>query len=148
MNTNTARTAVVVATVLAAWLLGIVHGVRQAEAAQAAREGEITLVGCIELERDYRARKQSGRGGAFGSGVGVGDEFVLTNARPAQSGRRGAAAGGPGTDYELTGRLEKDFLRYVGRQVEVIGIVEKGSGGMSAINVSLWHPVGDFCPAK
>lgn len=117
---------------------------------QAAREGEITLVGCVEMERDYRARKDAGRGGALGSGVGVGNEFILTNARPAARGRGQAVgtAGGAGTDYEITGKLEKDLLRYVGRQVEVIGTIDKGSTGLSTINVTLWHPVGDYCPGK
>lgn len=116
--------------------------------AQATREGEVALVGCVEMERDYRARKESGRGGALGSGVGVGNEFVLTNAKPAPAGRRGQAAGTSGADYEVSGKLEKDLLRYVGRQVEVIGTIEKGSGTMSSINVTLWHPVGDYCPGK
>jgi hypothetical protein len=120
-----------------------------AQSAQAMREGEVTLIGCVELERDYRARKESGRGGALGSGVGVGNEFVLTNAKAVPAGgRRGQAAGtGGGEDYQLTGKLEKDFLRHVGRQVEVIGIIEKDAS-MPKVNVSLWHPVGDYCPAK
>jgi len=138
------------AVIVLGWTLGVAHGTRkvQASQAQAARDGEVTLIGCVELERDYRARKESGRGGAFGSGVGVGNEFVLSNAKPAPGGRRGGgAAAGSGVDYQLSGKLEKDFLRYVGRQVEVIGKVETG-GTMSTINVSLWHPVGDYCPAK
>ncbi len=118
-----------------------------AQTEKPAAAGEVTMIGCVELERDYRARKQSGRGGVLGSGVGVGDEFVLTMAKPV--GRRGQPAGtGAGTDYNITGRLEKDFLRYVGRQVEVIGVIEKAGSPMPEINVSLWHPVGDFCPAK
>lgn len=144
--TRWTTTAVIV---LASWTLGVVHGNMKIQAAQeqAARDGEVTLIGCVELERDYRARKASGRTG--GGGVGVGNEFVLSSAKPAAAGRRGAGAspGAPG-DYQLTGRLEKDFLRYVGRQVEVIGSVGKGSDGMSTIDVSLWHPVGDYCPAK
>jgi hypothetical protein len=117
--------------------------------AQVAREGEVTLIGCVELERDYRARKESGRGGVLGSGVGVGNEFVLSMAKPAVAGRRGQAApgGGDGTDYQITGKMEKDFLRYVGRLVEVVGTLEKGDGAMQTVNVTLWHPVGDYCPA-
>jgi hypothetical protein len=122
-----------------------------ARPSQATREGEVTLIGCVELERDYRARKESGRGGVLGSGVGVGNEFVLTNAKPAPGGRRGqpaGTAGAPGSDYSLSGKMEKDFLRHVGRQVEVIAIVEKAGEAMPTLNVSLWHPVGDYCPAK
>lgn len=117
----------------------------------AAREGEVTLIGCVELERDYRARKAMGRGGALGSGVGVSREFVLSNAKPLPPGRRGQTvgpAGEPGTDYHIAGKLEKDFLRHVGRQVEVIGVIEKAAEGLPRVNVSLWHPVGDYCPAK
>jgi hypothetical protein len=130
---------------LAAWLAVPVL----AQAPAAARE--VTLIGCVELERDYRARKESGRGGVLGSGVGVGNEFILSMARPLPpGGRRGqvGTSAGPGTDYQLDGRLEKDLLRYVGRQVEVIGTVEKGDGAMERIAISLWHPVGDYCPTK
>ena len=111
-----------------------------------AKPAEITLVGCVEMEKDYRARKDAGRGGVLGSGVGVGNEFVLTNARPAP-GRRGAAAAGAATDYEVTGRLERDFLRHVGRQVEVVGTIEKNADGLDRIDVALWHPVSDYCPS-
>jgi len=150
-----ARWTIAAAVIMLGWTLGVAHGTLQIQAAQAAQaqaapDGEVTLIGCVELERDYRARKESGRGGLLGSGVGVGNEFVLSNARPAPSGRRGAAApaGGQSADYQLSGKLEKDFLRYVGRQVEVIGKIDKGSDALSTVTVSLWHPVGDYCPAK
>lgn len=110
-----------------------------------AQEPEIALVGCVEMEKDYRARKDAGRGGVLGSGVGVGNEFVLSNAKPAP-GRRNAGAASAATDYEVTGRLERDFLRHVGRQVEVVGTLEKNADGLDRINVSLWHPVSDYCP--
>jgi hypothetical protein len=120
-----------------------------AVAQEATKPGEITLIGCVELERDYRARKETGRGGVLGSGVGVGNEFILTNAKPVQGRNRTVGtAGAPGTDYSLTGKLESDFLRHVGRQVEVIGTVEKVENNISRVNVTLWHPVGDYCPAK
>jgi hypothetical protein len=113
--------------------------------AQAAQENEVALVGCVELERDYRARKEAGRGGVLGTGVGVGNEFVLSTAKPAPA-RVRAAQAAPAGDYEITGRLEKDFLRHVGRQVEVVGTIEKNADGIDRINVTLWHPVGDYCP--
>jgi hypothetical protein len=115
---------------------------------------EVALVGCVELERDYRARKESGKGGVLGSGVGVGNEFVLTNARtvPAPGRGRGAAvgtSGAPGADYGLTGRLERELLRSVGRQVEVVGVIEADKqGDLQVLQINLWHPVGDFCPNK
>lgn len=131
--------ALAIGVLAAGWVSSNAH-------AQApAKENEVTLIGCIELERDYRARKDAGRGGVLGTGVGVGNEFVLSSAKPPQR-RTGTAQAAPG-DYELTGRLEKDFLRHVGRQVEVVGTIEKNDDGIDRINVSLWHPVGDYCPA-
>ena len=122
----------------------------QEDKEQTARE--LTVIGCVELERDYRARKDAGRGGALGSGVGVGNEFVLTDARLVTGRRRGGAAAtaeAPATDYSLTGRRERDLLRAVGRQIEVVGILEDDDAdGLPVINISLWHPVADFCPAR
>jgi hypothetical protein len=114
---------------------------------------EIAVIGCVELERDYRARKESGKGGVLGSGVGVGNEFVLSNARTIPGPGRGRGAvgtsGAPGTDYGLTGRLERELLRSVGRQVEVVGVIEADKQGeLQVLQINLWHPVGDFCPNK
>ncbi len=118
-----------------------------AQAPQTDKQSEVTLVGCVEMEKDYRARKEAGRGGVLGSGVGVGNEFVLSGAKPVP-GRRGAGApSSAATDYEVTGRLERDFLRHVGRQVEVVGTLEKNADGLDRINVTLWHPVDDYCPS-
>ncbi len=85
-------------TIAAAGVLAAAVGLPMwAQTEKPARAGEVTLIGCVELERDYRARKESGKGGVLGSGVGVGNEFVLSMAKPA--GRRGQpASAGPGTD--------------------------------------------------
>jgi hypothetical protein len=127
-----------------AMLIGLPQGVHGLAQEQKETPKEVTLIGCVELERDYRARKDTGRGGVLGSGVGVGNEFVLSNAKPGRTRRGGPTA--PAGDYELTGRHERDFLRHVGRQVEVVGILEKSDDGIDRIDVSLWHPVGDYCP--
>ena len=130
-------------------------------------QNEITLIGCVEFEQDYRKRMAAGRGGVLGSGVGATDEFVLTNVRPAESeigtsGRgasRGAMPGAGGGVYTLTGTQEQNLKRDVGRQVEVVGVIEnagKPSTGAELTDISdlpriaikTWHPVGDFCPAK
>ena len=62
---------------------------------------QITLVGCIQKESDYRAAHDSGRGGTMGSGMGVGNEFVLINASrgssTASAGETTGAATGTGT---------------------------------------------------
>ena len=145
---------------------------RQGEPAPTAGQAqkEVTLVGCVEFEQDYRKRMVAGRGGVLGSGVGASDEFVLTNVRPAQSevGTAGRAGGGAARDtmpgagggvYTLTGPQEQNLKRDVGRQVEVVGTIEnagKPSTGAELTDISdlprvaikTWHPVGDFCPAK
>ena len=145
---------------------------RQGEPAPTAGQAqkEVTLVGCVEFEQDYRKRMAAGRGGVLGSGVGATDEFVLTNVRPGQSevgttGRAGRGAapatmpGAGGGVYTLTGPQEQNLKRDVGRQVEVVGTIEnagKPSTGAELTDISdlpriaikTWHPVGDFCPAK
>ena len=136
-------------------------------ASATATQNEVTLIGCVEFEQDYRKRMAAGRGGVLGSGVGATDEFVLTNVRPAASeigtsGRgasRGAMPGAGGGVYTLTGTQEQNLKRDVGRQVEVVGVIEnagKPSTGAELTDISdlpriaikTWHPVGDFCPAK
>jgi hypothetical protein len=145
---------------------------RQGEPAAAAGQSatQVTLIGCVEFEQDYRKRMAAGRGGVLGSGAGAADEFVLTNVRPPQSAvgttARGAgrgatdSPGGPGGGvYTLTGPQEQNLKRDVGRQVEIVGVLEnagKASTGAELTDISdlpriaikTWHPVGDFCPAK
>ena len=92
----------------------------------------ITLTGCIQREADYRQARDAGRGGVAGTGVGAGNEFVLTQASAASSGTAGAPTGDPtspaGTAgssgsmaYELTGPNEGEVSKYVGRRVEITG---------------------------
>lgn len=132
----------------------VMLGAAAPQAQEKPAASEIAVIGCVELERDYRARKESGKGGVLGSGVGVGNEFVLSNARtvPAPGRGRGAAvgtSGTPGVDYSLTGRLERELLRSVGRQVEVVGVIEADKQGeLQVLQINLWHPVSDFCPNK
>lgn len=145
--------------------------------ARAAAE-EVKVVGCVEFEQDYRKRLAAGRGGTLGTGVGANDEFVLTNVRPASAavGTTGSQAGNaqsesarapqnspaPGAGggvYTLTGPQEKNLKRDVGRQVEVVGVLEnageretgaelKDISDLPRIEIKTWHPVQDFCPAK
>jgi hypothetical protein len=63
-----------------------------ATAGQQSQKQQITAVGCIEREADYRQRHQMGRGGTMGSGMGAGNEFVLVNAT---MGREMTSAGTP-----------------------------------------------------
>ena len=142
----------------------------QDAAAPAATANEVTVIGCLQREADFRAINNSGRGGVLGSGVGVNDEYVLADARPADTNRnsrmrpRAAAPSAPGAvgtsgtsgtsdsarHYSLTGTLEDNLLRDVGRLVEIVGTVEESteSERLPRLTISVWHPVGDFCPVK
>ena len=56
----------------------------------------VTLVGCVQRESDYRKAQDAGRGGVAGTGIGAGNEFVLTSASMSTGGGA-AAAGSVGT---------------------------------------------------
>lgn len=54
---------------------------------------QITLVGCIQREAEFRQAGAGGRGGAMGTGIGVGNEFVLTNAKASTEAGAQSASG-------------------------------------------------------
>lgn len=127
-----------------------------------AKPAEVTLIGCVEPEKEYRARLDAAKGGPLGTGVGQGDEFVLRGAAPAPANgeratqQEAVATSGQRGDYMLTGKPEDELKRYVGRQVEVVGVVQPFEANESAteardrlprLAITNWHPVGDFCPA-
>jgi hypothetical protein len=107
----------------------------------------VTLVGCVQREAEYRRTRDAGRGGAAGTGAGVGNEYVLVNAStaiagetppdrpaagapPAESGIVGTA-GMAGGAYELTGPAEGQLEQYVGRRVEIVGRMKSGPTPLS-----------------
>ena len=124
--------------------------------AQAAgTAGEITLVGCIQREADYRRQHDSGRGGVAGTGLGRGNEYILSNAIRTGSaadidmdcGTIGATSGAPGEAYELTGESEPKLEPYVGRKVAVTGMLKDADTepvGTSGSDVAT--PTGGFDP--
>ena len=110
-------------------------------------EKEVRIVGCIQWEKDYRKERNEGRGGAIGTGIGVGNEFVLTMVKP--EGARKANA------YSITGDREKELGRRIGQQIEVIGILEDAGkadserfGDLPRIKMTGWVPIKDSCPAS
>lgn len=141
-------------------------GAQQAGAparADAKATDKVSVVGCVELESDFRKRMGGGRGGVLGTGVGASDEFVLTNIRPrdAAVGTTGSESrvGGGGGVYTLTGPHEAELVRSIGRQIEVVGTIENAGkpetgaelddiSTLPRIDIETWHPVSDFCPAK
>jgi hypothetical protein len=98
---------------------------------------QVTITGCVEREADYRQSANAGRAGVAGTGVGAANEFVLTNAMmspasgssPAATSGAGApsptgTAGTTGKAYELTGSKEGDAGAFIGRKVEITGMVK------------------------
>lgn len=105
---------------------------------------EVRVVGCVQWEKDYRRARNQGHGGVAGTGIGVGNEFVLTMVRPEGSRRS--------TTYSITGDREKELGRRIGQQIEVIGTIEDEGkpegdefGDLPRIRMTAWVPVKDFC---
>ncbi|MGE0446908.1 MAG: hypothetical protein AB7P99_16905 [Vicinamibacterales bacterium] len=95
--------------------------------AGAAAEQQVTVSGCIVREADFRRTQDAGRGGAASTGVGTGNEFVLTNAMMgggAAGGRAVGTTGAAATAFELSGDAEGEAARFVGRRVEISGMLK------------------------
>ena len=93
----------------------------------------VTMVGCLEREADYRARMYSGKGGPLGTGLGLGNEFVLvTGAR---------CSAGTGEAFELTGNREKELEPFVGFTVEITGQLKEAK-----MDPATGRPTGGFDP--
>jgi hypothetical protein len=102
------------------------------------KAGQVTVVGCIQSESEYRKAQDAGKGGVAGSGVGAGNEFVLINASTSTgagasgtAGTSGTAAGSAtstagsaGAAYELTGSGEGQAAKFVGKRVEITGMIK------------------------
>jgi hypothetical protein len=121
---------------------------------QASRQpkASVTLVGCVMRETDYRKANDSGKGGPVGTGLGRGNEFVLTNATkttagatsPSSTADCGTAAAGEA--YELGGSREKDLASYVGRRVEITGTLKEAKTETAPAGET--KPTGGFDPLK
>jgi hypothetical protein len=92
---------------------------------------QVTITGCVVSESEYRKAHDAGRGGVVGTGVGAGNEFILTEAStgsasaasttsPGATGTSGTSAAGT-MAYELSGAGEGQLSRFVGRRVELTG---------------------------
>jgi hypothetical protein len=113
----------------------------QTKAGATAPAAQMTLVGCVQREADYRRAQDAGKGGVAGTGIGAGNEFVLINASTAPAAgspaaTSGTAAGTPtgtggstGTAYELTGPNERQAEQYVGKRVEIMGMLKPAETG-------------------
>lgn len=103
------------------------------------QETQVTLVGCIQREADYRRANDSGRGGPVGTGLGLGNEFVLVNASMPPGADIDCTTAGTGEAYELTGNRERELEGFVGRRVEITGMRKKA-------DTVAGRPTGGFDP--
>lgn len=103
--------------------------------------GTVTIVGCVQKERDVLGTR----------GMGVGDEYVLTNvgkdAEGAHSTHHDATASAAGESmpaghaaqggvYTLTGDGEDDLESMVGKRVEIVGRLEHAGDSTAASGAS------------
>lgn len=104
-------------------------------------ESEVTLVGCVEGEQEYRARV-----GLDTAGI-TAQDVVLTGTTPTSESVPDAAWAG---HFSLTGTLEAQLLERRGERVEINGIIEDLAvdnlpGHMLALGrlfVKVWQPIG------
>lgn len=101
---------------------------RTAAPQQAGSAGQtVVVVGCIQSEADFRKARNLGRGGTAGTGVGVGNEFILIDTKMASAGAPPAAGTETGTTgaatqpFKLTGTNEGKASQFVGKRVEITG---------------------------
>jgi hypothetical protein len=116
-------------------VLTFIYGPRQERrrrkpGAAAEKGQQVTISGCIQREAGWRKANDRRLGGAAGTGVGAGNEFVSANASDGGADATASA----GAAYDLTGANEKLAAAHVGHRVEVTGTVKPGSatGGPTA----------------
>lgn len=122
--------------------------------AQDQDEREITLIGCVMSETEYRDMYGPGLSGPRGPGLGGRNEYMLVDARevtPGTSATAETAADCPPTPgafptaYELTGPRETEVAAFVGRRVELTGI-QKEADARPVGTSGIPRPTGGFDP--
>jgi len=118
----------------------------------------ITVIGCVQRESEYRSQIADGKGGVAGSGVGAGNEVVLRSLRTVSNETlKPTATAGIAADevYSVTGNLESEMARAVGRQVAVSGYVETAPSqgtekvkDLPRLNAAGWHIVSERCDSS
>ena len=99
---------------------------------------QVTIVGCVQSEADYRKARDAGKGGVAGTGVGSANEYVLINASRAGGASAATPSGAPtgttgataaGEAFELTGPNESQVGQHVGKRVEIMGKLKRAEMG-------------------
>ena len=127
---------------------------RPATEAQTAKQTAtaVTVVGCVQREADYRKANDAGRGGVAATGVGQGNEYVLVNASKvsagaaAPAGKADCASTAAGEAYELTGNRERELEKFVGRHVEISGMLKEAKTTTGPDGTA--KPTGGFDPLR
>ena len=115
----------------------------------AASDQAFTIPGCVLKESNVLKK---GAVGAAAESAGMGDEFVLAQAKVNDSSSAGAATEKPESDtavgtsgssgfgrvFRLTGDQENDLKNYVGQKVEVHGMFKNASDATASA------PAGDL----
>ena len=104
-------------------------------------QAEVTLLGCVERESDYRARLQNPLSGVTNKDV------VLRGATAADGSAGNAALSG---DFSLTGVLEPQLLKDVGQRVKIVGFIEdmathvtpRNTTTLPRLFIKVWQPAG------
>jgi hypothetical protein len=134
--------------------LGIVIPAGSARAQDQDRaERQITLVGCVMRESQYRDMYGPGLSGPRGPGIGGRNEYMLVDAREIAAGTPDVADAKacpptPGTfpaAYELTGSREGELDGFLGRRVELTGMRKEAE--VRPVGTSgILRPTGGFDP--
>jgi hypothetical protein len=114
------------ALLICAAIASVPANARTMGAIQDEDERPVTLAGCIQRESEYR--RQHGFGDSR-FGLGDGDEYILIDSQPGPvremtMTEANCANVGSGRAYELTGDGEEQLEAYVGRRIEVTGMLK------------------------
>ena len=138
-------------------VLALIVPAGQAAAQKTHREPahNVTLLGCVMREADYRATYGPGLTGVRGPGIGLKDEYMLVDAKEIPSGSQptdeDAAKPCPQhgatfpAAYELKGSKEKEIAEYVGHRVVLTGM--QHAAKVRAVGTAgEFRPTGGFDP--
>ena len=142
----------VMAAVVAVTLIGSGGRSADAQTVTTIHNGKtaVTVVGCLQSERQYRREHESSK--FAGTGIGLDDEYVLVDAiiggpamevRPVTEAESNCAASrGTGQAFELSGHGEDQIGSLIGRRVVIHGLLKHAERDAGAIGTS-----GTFTPA-
>lgn len=99
---------------------------RPGDTMRAAQAGQtVTITGCLKEEKDVPGQRPS-----VAERAGMGNDFVLTNVKMAQS---SATSGiGLATMYEVEGVDDSELKKHINHQVEITGKLEGGARSTGA----------------